>query len=80
MIRVKRGPDPHWYSLAEHANRGTEGAWAALQSFGVHASETSWIGTDFDRVLDNNGSLDDLYAQVNDLVRDLRAARVAQAA
>jgi hypothetical protein len=75
VIRVVRGPDPVWYSVAEHANRGTEGAWSALQSFGVHASETAWIGTDFDRVIDNNTSLDDLYAQVTDLVRDLRAAK-----
>ena len=80
VIRVKRGPDPEWYAVAEHANRGTEFAAVALQNLGVHASETSWIGTDFDRVLDNNGSLDDLYAQVNDLVRDLRAAKAARAA
>lgn len=80
VIRVVRGPDPHWYSLAEHANRGTEFASVALQNLGVHASETSWIGTDFDRIIDNNGSMDDLYQQVNDLVQDLRAAKADLAA
>jgi dephospho-CoA kinase len=37
---------------------------------GVHASETSWVGTQFDVVLDNNGTLDDLYQQVKRLVQD----------
>ena len=75
VIRVVRGAEPHWYNVALQANLGTQGAWQALQSLGVHASETSWIGTDFDRVIDNNGSLDELYAQITDLVRDLRCAR-----
>lgn len=75
VIRVKRGQDPVWYEIAEHANRGTEFAAIALQNLGVHASETSWIGTEFDRVIDNNGTLDDLYVQINDLVRYLRAAK-----
>jgi len=75
VIRVVRGPDPQWYSIAEHAHYGVDGAWATLQTFGIHASETAWIGTHFDFVLDNNGSLDDLYQQINDLVRDLQDAR-----
>jgi hypothetical protein len=37
---------------------------------GVHASEYSWVGTEFDAVLDNNGTLDDLYEQVKNLLRD----------
>ena len=76
VIRVVRGPEPAWYTMAEQANRGVDFAHQALASFGVHASETAWIGTDFDRVIDNNGSLNDLYSQINDLVRDLRHARV----
>lgn len=75
VIRVVRGPEPEWYSIAEHANQGVEFAAAALQNLGVHASETSWIGTEFDCIIDNNGSLDDLYAQVNDLVQDLQPSK-----
>jgi hypothetical protein len=75
VIRVIRGPEPEWYALAEQANLGTDFAQLALQNFGVHASETAWIGTKFDRVIDNNSSLDDLYAQINGLVRDLRPAK-----
>jgi hypothetical protein len=80
VIRVVRGAEPEWYSVAEQANLGTDGAWHALQSIGVHASETAWIGTDFDRVLDNNGTLTDLYDQVTGLVQDLRDAKADLAA
>ena len=70
VIRTCRGPDPEWYHAAEVVNRGpTQNlSWASnksiLDSFKIHASETAWIGTDFDYVLDNNGSMDDLYQQV----------------
>ena len=80
VIRVVRGPEPAWYSVAEQANFGTDGAALMLQSMGVHASETAWIGTDFDRVLDNNGTLTDLYDQVTGLVQDLRDAKADLAA
>jgi hypothetical protein len=80
VIRVVRGPEPAWYSVAEQANFGTDGAVLMLQSMGVHASETAWIGTDFDRVLDNNGTLTDLYDQVTGLVQDLRDAKADLAA
>ena len=80
VIRVVRGSEPSWYELAIEANHGNHAAQSTLRGIGIHASETSWIGTKFDRVLDNNGTLDDLYAQVNDLVRDLRAAKASLAA
>ena len=80
VIRVVRGPEPAWYSVAEQANFGADRAAQMLQSMGVHASETAWIGTDFDRVLDNNGTLTDLYDQVTGLVQDLRDAKADLAA
>jgi hypothetical protein len=77
VIRVHRGPDPDWYSFAEIVNRGPdhnpEWAWSKtqLEKFNAHASETAWVGTAFDAVLDNNGTMDHLYAQVTRLVQDL---------
>jgi hypothetical protein len=74
VIRVVRGPEPEWYDDAVHANRGPNGntRWALsksnLDKFKIHASETAWVGTNFDAILDNNGSIDDLFAQVKDLV------------
>jgi hypothetical protein len=39
-----------------------------MQKLGIHASETAWVGTKFDLVLDNNATIDDLFAQVKSLV------------
>jgi hypothetical protein len=44
-----------------------------LEKYHVHASETAWIGTEFDYVVDNNADgLDNLYAQVKHLVLNLQ--------
>lgn len=80
VIRVSRGPNPEWYTLAETVNAGLTKniSWAlsktALEKYNIHASETSWIGTDFDAVIDNNSTLDHLYQQINNLVLDLQAS------
>ena len=39
-----------------------------LEDLKIHASETAWVGTKFDVILDNNTSIDDLYLQVKSLV------------
>jgi len=76
VVRVVRGPEPEWYEDAVNANRGENGnySWATsrgrLEKLGIHASETAWVGTTFDDVLDNNGSIDDLFARVRGLVPD----------
>ncbi len=76
VVRVVRGPEPEWYDAAVSRNRGPDGnsTWALsgrrLAQLGVHDSETAWVGTKFDVVLDNNGTLDDLYQQVMHLVQD----------
>ena len=81
VIRVARGPDPEWYPFAEAVNRGPERnlEWAVaktqLAKFNIHASETAWIGTDFDATIDNNGSMDYLFDQVNNLVQALPGAK-----
>lgn len=81
VVRVHRGPDPDWYRFAEMINRGPEKniewSWAKTQldTFNIHASETAWIGTAFDAVIDNNSTMDHLYAQINDLVQDLQLTR-----
>jgi len=74
VIRVIRGAEPAWYDSAVSVNRGPDGnsTWSLsrrrLEKLGIHASETAWVGTEFDAVLDNNSTLDDLYQQVKLLV------------
>lgn len=80
VLRVVRGPEPEWYDAAVAVNTGPKhAAWSLsknrLEKYNIHASETAWVGTDFDAVLDNNGTLDQLYQQVNDLLQDLRDAK-----
>jgi len=80
VIRVHRGPDPEWYPLAESVNAGpTNISWSLskdqLSKYNIHASETAWIGTEFDAVIDNNSTMDHLFAQINDLVQGLMVAR-----
>jgi hypothetical protein len=80
VIKAHRGPNPDWYSLAETVNFGPQHtSWAtskiALEKYKVHDSETAWIGTKFDVELDNNGTMDNLYNQINNLVQDLRGAK-----
>jgi len=81
VVRVVRGPEPEWYDAAVSINRGPNGnsTWALsgrrLEQLGVHASETSWVGTEFNAVLDNNGTLDDLYQQIMHLVQDRPPAK-----
>ena len=81
VIRVVRGPEPTWYDSAVSVNRGPNGnsTWALshkkLEKLGIHASETAWVGTQFDAVLDNNATVDDLFAQINDLLAGLQDAK-----
>jgi hypothetical protein len=82
VIRVVRGPEPEWFELARTVNRGptSNTSWrlskTQLEKFGVHTSETAWIGINFDAIIDNNqDGLDNLYLQVKNLVLDLQAAK-----
>ena len=68
VIRVVRGPEPEWYEVAKYANEGKEMFKEKLSSYGIHASETAWVGTQFDYVLDNNETIDDLYTQVKGVI------------
>jgi hypothetical protein len=71
IIRVVRGANPDWYDTALDANLGDPFARARLADLGIHASETSWVGTKFDAEIHNNGSLLDLHAATQSLVREL---------
>jgi hypothetical protein len=68
IVWVQRGQLPDWYETAIDANRGSNVALNELKRLKIHASETAWVGTKFDLVLDNNGTIDDLYTQAKDLV------------
>jgi hypothetical protein len=78
VVCVERGIRPHWINIAVQANKGVVSASKWLADEKIHASETSWIGTEFNAVIDNNAGMDHLYTQVNDLVLNLLASKENQ--
>lgn len=77
IVWVQRGILPHWYDIAVKANRGENNAITWLEKEKIHASEWAWIGSNFDYKLDNNGSIDNLYNQIKNLVTDRPVATVS---
>ena len=81
VIRVTRGPEPSWYSVALAANSYPQPnvSTEILNELGIHPSEWAWVGTKFDAVIDNNSpGLDNLYRQVKNLVEDLQQPKADQ--
>ena len=73
VIRVKRGAEPDWYQDAVNMNAGDRNMSYAISSermkrTKIHASETAWVGTNFDYELDNNGTIDDLFTQIKSII------------
>lgn len=77
VVRVRRGPDPEWYSTAYEVNRKVnlygmaDGSSMTEKYPQVHYSEWAWIGSDHDIVIDNNCSLEELTVRVDKLVDSL---------
>jgi hypothetical protein len=70
IVWIRRGADPEWCStLIEMRQRSTLGICTDyMRQFNVHASEWAWVGTEFDAIVDNNGSVEQLYEQLKNLV------------
>jgi dephospho-CoA kinase len=69
IIRVVRGPEPIWYEIAVSANdplnSNRDYQISLLENeFKVHASEYSSVGFDYDYVIKNEGSLEDLRKNI----------------
>jgi hypothetical protein len=68
ILWVQRGDLPVWYNTALIANSGDIVAQEKLETMRVHVSETAWVGSKFDAIISNNGSIDELYTNVNSLL------------
>jgi len=65
IIRVRRGPEPEWFNIAIDANRHNDPKKIEeLGKYGIHSSETAWIGLSFDNVFFNDGTIEQLCIEV----------------
>jgi hypothetical protein len=76
VIRVRRGDDPEWYTLARECNVYNKLDIMRNAYPEVHFSEWAWIGAHYDIVMDNNCSLDELKIRVDKIVDSLYNNRV----
>ena len=71
IVWVRRGELPNWYQYALAANQlGSNMALNELKMRKIHASETAWVGTEFDHEIDNNSTIDDLYQKIQSIISD----------
>jgi hypothetical protein len=81
VIRVVRGPEPKWFNDAVIMNTSSRNTmeWITASnnflSYDVHASESAWVGSKFDYVIDNNSTIEDLYKQIEIVIKNLAANR-----
>ena len=70
---VVRGELPEWYSIAYRQNTTSWDAQWLLQDHNqlmeqirpdVHTSEWAWVGANFNKILENNSSIQDLYTKI----------------
>lgn len=62
IIRIKRGAEPEWFTTAT-----TTPELMSLHYPKIHSSEYSWVQTNFDDVIDNNGTIEELYTKIKNL-------------
>ena len=71
--RVVRGEEPNWYDtyweLMEDENWHEIGRLRD-EGYIPHESETAWIGSNFDIIIENNGTLEDLKVSVASIMLD----------
>lgn len=71
IIRVKRGDEPKWYNDLL-TMKTTVKRQLFMQEVGIHQSEWDWIGSDFDYVIENDGTINDLGNKVNEVLQSIR--------
>ena len=75
VVRIKRGQDPDWFQDAANVNSGLTNmsyaiSKAKMAERKIHSSETAWVGCPIDCTIENNGSIDDLFAHLETLIKN----------
>jgi hypothetical protein len=74
IIRIKRGDDPVWFEDAVLANAGDHVvgsaiAKAKMRTYKIHLSEWEWTAFTPDHIIENNGTLSDLYKKIDQVLK-----------
>ena len=59
ILLVKRGQDPDWFTDYVEGN---------VVPKNVHSSEYAWAKSEYDHLITNNGTLEDLHSKIDDLI------------
>jgi hypothetical protein len=59
IVLVKRGPDPDWFTDYVEGN---------VIPKDIHSSEYSWAKSEYDYLVENDGTLEDLHKKIDDLI------------
>jgi hypothetical protein len=76
LINIQRGLPPAWTLIAQEACTGCKKSADYLKEISVHYSEWSWAATEFDYVIHNNGSLAELYAQLDNIYAEINSRQL----
>lgn len=74
IIKVMRGGDPEWASYAKDIFSDTapktvkNDAFAHLSQLNIHRSEWEQYGINYDYIIHNDGSLDQLYFEIDNII------------
>ena len=73
IILVQRAEKPEWFEIALKANQGDAVAKHIMnRDFkDVHSSEWDWIGSEIDFTINNDGTLEELYASIDKIIDKL---------
>ena len=73
IILVQRAEKPEWFEIALRANQGDAVAKHIMNRDykDVHSSEWDWIGSEIDFTINNDGTLEELYASIDNIIDKL---------
>lgn len=76
VVRVRRGPEPEWWNLVKSYNfdelsEEERNQVVKMRAQGVipHVSETDWVGTNFDQIIENDGTLSEFHDKIHEFYR-----------
>jgi hypothetical protein len=70
VYEVRRGKQPNWYKflMATYPEKDINSRWGIMNDYDVHYSEWAWVGCKMDGIIDNNGTLNELTKQIENLI------------